>query len=145
MSAHAPTTRPRRTPAVLALVLLGPLASALPARAESSPTQPTPTQRAGLGLVVHATLVGRGLRRILCEGGPTLFADLAHSGNVSELCLSIAPLHVGPGAGRISSGPEWPDDPRDLELTGALEEDGALFLRYQYLGQVENGSTPPSP
>jgi riboflavin biosynthesis pyrimidine reductase len=80
---------------------------------------------------VHGVLVGRGLNRILCEGGPSLFADLAGSGNVTELCLSISPLLAGPGSGRIMGGPPWDDASRPLELRGLLEEAGALFARYR--------------
>ena len=73
----------------------------------------------------------RGLRRILCEGGPTLFADLAVAGVVDELCLSVTPFLVGPGPARILGGPAaWPAA-RDLRLVGLLEEDGALFGRYR--------------
>lgn len=82
---------------------------------------------------VHGVLTGRGLSRILCEGGPSLFADLAGTVNVSELCLSISPLIAGPGVARISAGPAWPDDtPHRLELIGLLEEEGALFARYRF-------------
>jgi riboflavin biosynthesis pyrimidine reductase len=80
---------------------------------------------------VHGILVGRGLTRILCEGGPSLFADLAATGNVSELCLSISPLLAGPGSGRILGGLPWLDSPHQLELHGLLEEGGALFARYR--------------
>jgi riboflavin biosynthesis pyrimidine reductase len=79
---------------------------------------------------VHGVLVGRGLKRILCEGGPTLFGDLAATGNVTELCLSISPMLAGPGSGRIVGGPPWEKSPRPLELHGLLEEAGALFARY---------------
>ena len=82
----------------------------------------------------RAALTDRGLTRILCEGGPMLFADLAHAGVVDELCLSISPLLTGPGARRIVAGELWPD-PQALTLTGLLEEDGALFCRYR-LSQV---------
>ena len=75
----------------------------------------------------------RGLTRILCEGGPTLFADLAHAGVVDELCLSITPLLTGPGARRIVMGTPWPGDPLPLRLAGLLEEDGAVFCRYRTL------------
>ena len=81
----------------------------------------------------HGVLNGRGLGRILCEGGPSLLADLALTGNVTELCLSISPKFAGPGAPRLAGGPAWPvDDPRPLELDGLLEEDGALFARYRF-------------
>jgi riboflavin biosynthesis pyrimidine reductase len=81
---------------------------------------------------VHGVLRGRGLTRILCEGGPSLFADLAETANVTELCLTISPLVVGPGSGRVTGGPQWQGDPRQLELYGVLEEDGALFARYRF-------------
>ena len=78
-----------------------------------------------------AALAERGLTRILCECGPTLFGDLARSGVVDELCLSITPMLAGPGARRIVAGPMWDAGPRSLELTGLLEENGALFCRYR--------------
>jgi riboflavin biosynthesis pyrimidine reductase len=80
---------------------------------------------------VRRALEERGLRRILCEGGPTLFAGLARAGLVDEVCLSITPLLAGPGSSRMTSGPEWPGDPCELDLIGLLEEDGALFTRYR--------------
>jgi riboflavin biosynthesis pyrimidine reductase len=73
----------------------------------------------------------RGLRRILCEGGPTLFAQLAQDRVVDELCLSLTPMLTGPGARRIVAGELWPGEPIGLRLTGLLEEDGALFCRYR--------------
>ena len=79
---------------------------------------------------VRRELAGRGWRRVLAEGGPTVLADLARSGGLDELCLSISPLLAGPGAERILAGPAWDRDPLPLRLAAALEEDGALFLRY---------------
>jgi riboflavin biosynthesis pyrimidine reductase len=77
-------------------------------------------------------LAERGLTRVLCEGGPTLFADLARHGVVDELCLSITPLLAGPGARRIVAGPIWDEaGPTSLELVGLLEENSALFCRYR--------------
>ena len=75
-------------------------------------------------------LEGRGLFRILGEGGPTLFGDLAGAGVVDELCLSITPRLAGPGSGRIVAGRHWAGEAPPLQLTGLLEEDGALFCRY---------------
>jgi riboflavin biosynthesis pyrimidine reductase len=79
--------------------------------------------------LARTMLVERGLSRILSEGGPTLFADMAAAGAVDELCLSVTPLLAGPGARRIVSGTPWPDTAA-LRLHGLLEEDGALFGRY---------------
>jgi len=78
----------------------------------------------------------RGLTRLVCEGGPTLFADLAQAGLVDELCLTVSPQLAGPGAGRITAGPSWPLDMggrSPLRLEGLLEEDEALFCRYRLL------------
>jgi riboflavin biosynthesis pyrimidine reductase len=80
--------------------------------------------------LARTALEDRGLTRILSEGGPTLFADLARSGVVDELCLSVSPLLAGPGARRIVAGELWNGDPLPLTLTSLLEEDGALFCRY---------------
>lgn len=78
---------------------------------------------------VRHALAERGLTRVLFEGGPTLLGQFAGAGAVDELCLSLSPLLVGPGASRIVSGAAWPHSPRSLTLRGLLEEDGALFLR----------------
>ncbi|HEV7203077.1 MAG TPA: pyrimidine reductase family protein [Jatrophihabitans sp.] len=80
--------------------------------------------------LVRPVLEERGLTRILAEGGPTVYADLAEHGVVDELCLTISPLLAGPGPGRITAGREW-GAPRHLALVGLLEEDGALFCRYR--------------
>jgi riboflavin biosynthesis pyrimidine reductase len=80
--------------------------------------------------LVRRALEERGLTRILSEGGPSVFADLARHGVVDELCLSITPILGGPGPGRISAGAEWPS-PLPLTLLGLLEEDGSLFCRYR--------------
>ncbi len=80
-------------------------------------------------VLVRRALEERGLTRILSEGGPTAFADLAREGVVDELCLSLSPLLVGPGPTRITDGAIWSAHV-GLALAGLLEEDGALFLRY---------------
>ena len=72
-------------------------------------------------------LAGRGLARVLCEGGPTLLADLVASGRLDELCLTVAPQLVGGDGPRILAGPEL--DVR-FSLGHLLEDDGVLFTRY---------------
>jgi riboflavin biosynthesis pyrimidine reductase len=67
-------------------------------------------------VAVRAALEERGHRRILAEGGPTVFAELAAAGVVDELCLSLTPFLVGPGPagssparrGRPPGGSPWP-------------------------------------
>ncbi|NSC24471.1 pyrimidine reductase family protein [Streptomyces albus subsp. chlorinus] len=79
---------------------------------------------------VPGVLAGRGLRRQLTEGGPTLLGEFADAGVLDELCLSIAPRIVAGSAPRIMNGPVLPD-PDEYTLEGVLEEDGFLFTRYR--------------
>jgi riboflavin biosynthesis pyrimidine reductase len=72
-------------------------------------------------------LVSRGLRRLLCEGGPTLLASIAAAGRLDELCLTIAPCLVGGESRRILCGTPVDDK---LRLEHLLEEDGTLFARH---------------
>lgn len=78
-----------------------------------------------------AQLRDMGYRRILCEGGPRLFASAVLARAVDELCITVSPMLVGPQGPTILSGPAWPADllPQ-LRLTGLLSEDDALFCRY---------------
>lgn len=79
--------------------------------------------------LVIAELEGRGLRRLLCEGGPALFATLLAAGLVDELCLTVAPVLASGAASRITRGPSIAP-PLGATLLSALEEDSALLLRY---------------
>jgi len=81
-----------------------------------------------LSLVV-AELERRGFRRLLCEGGPRLFAGLLACDLVDELCLTLAPVLIAGEAPRISRGPSL-GVPRPAALVSALEEESALLLRY---------------
>lgn len=73
-------------------------------------------------------LAGRGLGRVLCEGGPHLLGQVAADGLLDELSLSLSPTLAGPGAGRIIAGPEF--SARPMTLAQVLTEDGFLFCRY---------------
>jgi riboflavin biosynthesis pyrimidine reductase len=64
---------------------------------------------------------------VLCEGGPTLLADVAAAGRLDELCLTIAPRLVGGEARRILSGSPTDDS---LVLAHLLEDEDTLFTRY---------------
>jgi riboflavin-specific deaminase-like protein len=71
----------------------------------------------------------RGIRALLCEGGPGLHGELEGGGLVDDLFLTIAPKLSGGEAPRIVEG----DLPRvaELELAWLLEEEGELFARYR--------------
>jgi riboflavin biosynthesis pyrimidine reductase len=76
-----------------------------------------------------AELGRRGHRVVLCEGGPSLLAEIAAADALDELCLTLAPLLAGGTSPRILAGP-LPNAPVELDVTSVLEEGGALFLRY---------------
>jgi riboflavin-specific deaminase-like protein len=70
-----------------------------------------------------------GFAQVLCEGGPRLLGTLTEADLVDEMCLTVAPVLVGPGPGRITAGPATPV-PRTLRLRHALTADDLLLLRY---------------
>ncbi|CAN5629684.1 bifunctional diaminohydroxyphosphoribosylaminopyrimidine deaminase/5-amino-6-(5-phosphoribosylamino)uracil reductase [soil metagenome] len=74
-------------------------------------------------------LAGRGLQRVLTEGGPSLLGTFVENDLLDELCLTIAPVVVGGQGGRIA------------KATGALltslrrahllaDDSGYLYSRY---------------
>jgi riboflavin-specific deaminase-like protein len=71
----------------------------------------------------------RGVRALLCEGGPRLHAQLLDAGLVDELFVTHAPkLGGGEGPG-LAAG--LPERERPLELVWLLEQEGELFARYR--------------
>lgn len=71
----------------------------------------------------------RGIRALLCEGGPGLHGELQAAGCVDDLFLTIAPKLAGGAAPRIIEG-ELPAV-AELELAWLLEHEGELFARYR--------------
>jgi riboflavin-specific deaminase-like protein len=74
----------------------------------------------------------RGVRSLLCEGGPRMHANLIEAGLVDELFVTVAPklaLNEGPGLFENGIG-----DPTGLELVWLLDEEGELFARYRLRG-----------
>jgi riboflavin biosynthesis pyrimidine reductase len=86
-----------------------------------------------LGLAVDA-LARRGYRRVICEGGPTVLAQLARAQRLDELCLTVSPLLAGGAAARILDGLAL-DPPMPLRLAHLLEDGGTLFARYATSGR----------
>jgi len=72
----------------------------------------------------------RDARTVLAEGGPSLNGQLAATGLIDELCLSVSPRLVGGDSKRILSGPPL-EMPARCELRSVCEDDGYLFLRYR--------------
>jgi riboflavin-specific deaminase-like protein len=71
----------------------------------------------------------RGIRSVLCEGGPTLHGRLREARLTDELFLTIAPKIAGGEGPRILEG-ALPEIDR-VELAWLLESEGELFARYR--------------
>ena len=71
----------------------------------------------------------RGVRALLCEGGPRLHAQLIDAGLVDELFVTHAPKLAGGEGPDLAVG--LPELERALELAWLLEQDGELFARYR--------------
>lgn len=80
------------------------------------------------GLLVD--LHGRGLGRVVCEGGPSLNRQLIAAGLVDELWVTLAPKLIG-GEPALTVLHGVLPAPQQLRLTSAWERAGELYLRYQ--------------
>ena len=69
----------------------------------------------------------RGLRRIVCEGGPTLLHDLVSAGLLDEADITVAPVFTG-----TTPSPHTPGlrEVATFELAQVLTADGFLMARY---------------
>ncbi|HTT53904.1 MAG TPA: pyrimidine reductase family protein [Streptosporangiaceae bacterium] len=80
---------------------------------------------AAVGALAH-----RGQHRILAEGGPHLLGQLARTGLLDELCVTVSPVLAGGPAGRIIQGPDGGAAPARAELAHVLADRSYLFCRY---------------
>ncbi|MDQ3325899.1 MAG: pyrimidine reductase family protein [Actinomycetota bacterium] len=74
-------------------------------------------------------LAGRGLRRILTEGGPVLAGAMFAADVLDELCLTLSPQVLAGDAHRLATGPTIDPAPR-LQLGHVLADHDHLLLRY---------------
>jgi riboflavin-specific deaminase-like protein len=80
---------------------------------------------------VMADLRARGVRSVLCEGGPTLNSALFAEDVVDELFLTISPQLAGEHAApRIVEGHRLPDA-LGLTLAWVLRHEDEVYLRYE--------------
>jgi len=83
---------------------------------------------------VLADLRGRGVRALLCEGGPTLNRALIAAGLVDELFVTLEPLLTGDDAEPpIIAGGRLPEV-QHLRLLSVRQVGSELFLRYAVSG-----------
>ena len=71
----------------------------------------------------------RGIRALLCEGGPGLHSEMQALGLVDEIFVTLAPKLSGGPEPRLIEG-EQPQI-SEWELAWLLEEGGELFARYR--------------
>jgi riboflavin-specific deaminase-like protein len=84
-------------------------------------------------------LRGRGIRSVLCEGGPTLNAELFGADCVDELFHCVAPKVAGePDAPTMVTGVLH--EVVDMELLSLLEHDSHLFARFCILRASSSAS-----
>lgn len=117
-----------------------------------------PRRRESLSAVTEVLVVGdeevdllaavrvlheRGLRRLLCEGGPTLLTAVLAAGLLDELCLTLTPLLLGAAPTLLASALPAP---RPLELRSLVHGgDGVLLARYAVGGDRVAEPSAPAP
>jgi riboflavin biosynthesis pyrimidine reductase len=106
----------------------------------ADPPGPAPTTVVRLPEVTFAAALAdlreRGVRSVLCEGGPRVFSGLLSEHVVDELFLTISPALDGGGAADpITMGAPLPELAR-LMIESIHEHDDFLFLRYLVDGGV---------
>jgi riboflavin biosynthesis pyrimidine reductase len=78
-----------------------------------------------------AQLRARGHRRILSEGGPTLFGSLLAEGLVDELFLTLSPVFAGSGLSLVEGAELLPGQRVARSLIGVRRSGSHVFLRYE--------------
>ena len=79
-----------------------------------------------------AELRARGYRRILSEGGPTLFGSLLDAGLLDDLFLTLSPVLAGAGLSLVEGVGLLPGRRVAGSLVGVRRDDSHLFLRYAF-------------
>jgi len=80
-------------------------------------------------------LAAEGYHRILTEGGPRLFGQLAASGRVDELFLTVSPVLAGQTGDRsfgLVHGVDFGRVPKQGRLITVRRHGSHLFLRYRW-------------
>lgn len=102
---------------------------------ETPPETETPVRverhRGGVDLVevMRHLRQDRGIRALLCEGGPVLTGGLLAAGLIDELFVTRGPILAGGDGPGLIAGV---DEARvDLELAWLLREGSELFARYR--------------
>lgn len=91
---------------------------------------------------VLADLAGRGVRRLMVEGGSSVQTEFLTSGLVDELHLVVAPFFVGdPAAPRFAGPGRYPHGPqRRMRLAETRPIGDVVLLRYLLAGESHGPS-----
>lgn len=82
---------------------------------------------------VKDALVVRGLRRIVCEGGPSVLTQWMDAGLIDEMCLTVSPQLLGaPGAPRLFG--EGIATARDVEVLSLVTDGQSMMYRLKVCG-----------
>lgn len=87
------------------------------------------TTEVSIGQVL-AYLDGRGLRQVLCEGGPRLLGAVTAAGLLDDLCVTTSPTLVAGDSARIIAGPTLPQMPSMTVAHTLSDDDGYVFTRW---------------
>ena len=95
---------------------------------------------------ILADLAGRGVHRLMVEGGASLGTQFLAGGLVDELQLAIAPFFVGdPAAPRFAGPGHYPASPvQPLHLVEARPVGEVVLLRYQANAAASSSSAAPA-
>ncbi|MFU0804318.1 MAG: Pyrimidine reductase family protein [Pseudoclavibacter caeni] len=85
-----------------------------------------------------AELDRRGLRRVHCEGGPTLLGALAAADAIDEMCVTLDATVLGGTGPRMVVSPG--EHPRRMRMAGILRGRDALLLRWLRDRQPADGT-----
>ena len=98
-----------------------------PATATAVEVVREPDGRVDVAIALRRLREERGVRALLCEGGPHLHSQLQAADLADELFLTIAPKLVGAGSSILEGAlPEV----TELELAWLLQDGSELFARY---------------
>jgi 5-amino-6-(5-phosphoribosylamino)uracil reductase len=89
-------------------------------------------------------LGGRGVRRLMVEGGQSVLTAFLTAAVADELHLAVAPFFVGdPQAPRFVGGGSFPHGPgHPMELAGVEAVGGVALLRFRLAADPASGPAP---
>jgi riboflavin biosynthesis pyrimidine reductase len=104
--------------------------AAVPLHGVRARVEVTRAEQPGFGAALRDLHARRGVRTVLCEGGPRVVGALVADGLLDELFLTFSPLLVGAEGMKNVIEARTAPGPVPLSLLRVFESEGALFLRY---------------